>query len=221
LVQHFGLKVNEISPRHFVVGKNSKPIVKKIAVEPDLSSCFALVACAALGGQMMIDNFPSKSWQPDVYFLKLLESMKIPFRHDLGQLVVGQTEEISPISCDLTNTPDLFPVLSVLLARASGLSVVTGIEHLVYKESNRLENVKQLLQLLGREYSYDEGVFKIYGRSETFNAVGDYDPDQDHRMAMAAQVANFGGAQLDIKSKSVVSKSFPEFWESVGETCTP
>jgi 3-phosphoshikimate 1-carboxyvinyltransferase len=221
LVEHFGMKVKQLSPREYVVAANTQPQSKELVVEPDLSSCFALVACAALGGQLMIDNFPENSWQPDGFFLKLLEQMQIPFRQTHGQLVVGKTDLIKPIECDLTNTPDLFPVLAVLLARADGVSRITGIEHLVYKESNRLENVVQMLKLLKRDCSYSKEQFKIFGKTEPFEVVSDFDPDQDHRMAMAAQAANFAGAQLNIKDKFVVKKSFPEFWESLGAPCTP
>jgi 3-phosphoshikimate 1-carboxyvinyltransferase len=221
LVEHFGMKVKKVSKHEYTVPANSQPESKSLVVEPDLSSCFALVACAALGGQMMIDNFPNPSWQPDIFFLKLLEQMGIPFRQDKGQLVVGQAEGISPIEADLTNTPDLFPVLAVLLGQASGVSRITGIEHLVYKESNRLENVIQLLKLLGRDCSYSMDQFKISGRSEPYSITSDFDPDQDHRMAMAAQAANFAGANLNIKNKFVVKKSFPEFWQSLGSPCTP
>ena len=221
MVEHFGLQVTLSNSTSLRISAGVSPRSLELAVEPDLSSCFALVACAAYGGQLMIDNFPQKSWQPDVAFVDLIQQMNIPCRNDFGQLVVGEAEVIHPITCDLTNTPDLFPVLAMVLARADGASKVTGIEHLVYKESNRLENVQKLLEKLGRGWFYEKGVFTIFGQPEPFTAEGDFDPDQDHRMAMAAQVANMGGARLKIKNKSVVSKSFPEFWQRVGETCTP
>lgn len=221
LVEHFGMKIDKISELEYFIPKNSQPLSRDLEIEPDLSSCFALVACAALSGQLMIDNFPMNSWQPDVFFIELLKRMEIPFRQEHGQLLVGEADVIKPIECDLTNTPDLFPVLAVLLARADGTSRITGIDHLVYKESNRLENAKKLLSILGREYSFADHVFKIHGKAEPFKVKADFDPDEDHRMAMAAQVANFAGAQLHITNRSVVTKSFPEFWDITGDACTP
>ncbi|MBY0386373.1 3-phosphoshikimate 1-carboxyvinyltransferase, partial [bacterium] len=45
---------------------------------------------------------------------------------------------------------------------------------------------------------------------------GSFDPDQDHRMAMAAQVANLYGARFQILNPHVVDKSYPQFWLHTG-----
>jgi 5-enolpyruvylshikimate-3-phosphate synthase len=96
-----------------------------------------------------------------------------------------------------------------------GVSALTGFSHLVHKESDRLAKVQELLRLLGRRFEVVGSEFLIYGDPRPFTATGRIDPDHDHRMAMAAQVANLGGAHLQIQDKAVVNKSFPEFWPIV------
>lgn len=188
----------------------------KLAVEADMSSVFAVAAIAAAAGTMELANFFGTSLQPDFYFLKLLKEMGIPVSWDdsTNCLTVRQAEQIKPLSINLNNNPDLFPVLAVLLSRAAGTSQIAGIETLIHKESNRLANTLKLLRTLGFECSYDEGIFTLNGRVEhSYPKRFAFDPDQDHRMAMAAALAYYQGAEIEILNKHVVSKSFPEFWE--------
>ena len=73
------------------------------------------------------------------------------------------------------------------------------------------------MQSLGRRSEIIDQELIIYGEAKPFTGGGAFDPDEDHRMAMAAQVANFGGATFEVMNKEVVAKSFPEFWQIVGE----
>lgn len=215
VVQNFGMEVHSTGSNKLVIPRHQKPKTKNYPIEPDFSSCFCLAACAVFGGDLTIDPFPEQSVQPDRIFVPVLQGMGVRIFYNNMKLTVQQTEKLKPIEVDLNNSPDMFPILCVLLARANGDSLVTGISQLPYKESNRLENTKKLLKLLGRAFKHEGDKFTIYGNVRPFEAISDFDPDQDHRMAMAAQVANYGGAQLNILNKQVVNKSFPEFWNIV------
>lgn len=215
MVQYFGMQLEQISATSWKIAARQVPVVKSYSVEPDMSSCFAIAACAAIGGTCRIENFPEVPQQPDAVFREFFTAMGINWSQDGSVLSVSQARSFLPLSVNVKNCPDVVPVLSVLLARASGVSRLTGFGHLVHKESNRLAKVQELLTLLGRRWDIIESEFVIYGEDKPFNAVGVLNPDEDHRMAMAAQVANFGGATLEILDKNVVNKSFPEFWPIV------
>lgn len=111
------------------------------------------------------------------------------------------------------NTPDLFPVLAVLCARAQGESKLSDLLHLSVKESDRLQNTIHLLERLGRKTTLQGTTLLIEGESAPFEGHGIFDPDQDHRMAMAAQVANLYGTKFEILNPEVVEKSYPQFWQ--------
>jgi len=215
MVGYFGMQIDG-GEDHWRIEAHQTPRVLPFAVEPDMSSCFAVVACAILGGQAIIENFPRESWQPDAVFRGLLNRMGVDWLQESSTLQVRRSENLAPLNLDVNNCPDLVPVLAVLLARANGESRLTGFEHLVHKESDRLHKAQELVTRLGRQCGLSGREFVIHGRAESFSARGDFDPDEDHRMAMAAQVANWGGASLNILNKDVVNKSFPEFWAIAG-----
>ena len=189
----------------------------RIEIEPDISSVFAVVAFALKKGGVEILGFPKESLQPDYCFLDIIEAMGGSYQLDAKSLKVEEQTDLKPISWDLQKSPDLFPVLSVLLASVPGTSQLSGLESLQYKESNRLKQTQELLTKLGIEWAMDQGRFSIFGQNSwpTPN-VGSFDPDHDHRMAMAAGLAKYLGADILILNPEVVNKSFPSFWEVTG-----
>src|SRR6185437_12816288 len=92
--------------------------------EPDLSSAFAVAAIAAVGGRAEIQDFPKRSLQPDSIFVKVLSDMGAKLRHESGTLIVEKSKLMRGIDVDLTNCPDLFPVLAVLCALTGGPSEI-------------------------------------------------------------------------------------------------
>jgi 3-phosphoshikimate 1-carboxyvinyltransferase len=215
MVRRFGMDLQTLGPNQWLVPAQQKPQHLNFEVEPDMSSCFAVAACAVFGGHCAIENFPQPSWQPDVVFLDIFKAMGVICSQNDRILDVQRTERLLPVTMNVNNCPDIVPVLSVLLARAQGVSRLTGYGHLVHKESNRLRKVQELLTRLGRRWEITDENFVIYGDPAAFSSGGFIDPDEDHRMAMAAQVANFAGARFEITHKHVVNKSFPEFWSIV------
>ena len=188
----------------------------QIDIEPDMSSAFALAACALSNGNLRIHKFPRTSGQPDFVFVELLKSMGADINYDsqFQILTVKSSSHLEGVERNLKDTPDIFPVLAVLLSRAHGVSELSGLETLAYKESNRLENTRNLLQNLGYDCLYQNKKFKIEGRPDHIPLGSlEFDPDQDHRMAMAAALAQRQGADLQILNPKVINKSFPEFWE--------
>lgn len=206
-----------ISDPFILVAPQQKPQNVILQIEQDMSSLFTLAACAIMGGEVEIKNIPLQSLQPDYIFFEYFQKMKILFKLENKTFFIRMQNNYKGIEADLTGAPDLFPVLAVLAARAQGISTFTGLQNLKHKESDRYENTIVLLEKLGRRFDKLENGLMIHGKTEEFSTIGDFDPRGDHRMAMAAQVANLGGAQLSIKNKSVTQKSFPEFWSILGE----
>lgn len=202
------------------IGKRSRVLRRKIDVEMDVSSAFAISAMGALGGKVEIGSFPNSDLQPDSVFTEILEAMNVPMEKTGGSLSVYRSASLRPVSWDIGKCPDLFPVLAVLCAFADGCSYLYGAPHLVYKESNRISGVERLLTELGCKFEARVDGMKIYGplASSSFeNRFFCFDPEDDHRLAMAAALAKVGGASLDILHPEVVNKSFPEFWNIFSE----
>ncbi len=217
LLQQMGMEIIE-EENTLVVPKNQKLQKLKYHVEPDMSSLFALVAFALFNGKLILKDFPENSLQPDFYFLEILSQMgAFLARDNSGRMVFAKATNLKPIEMNIRKTPDLFPVLAVFLSRVNGSSTLSGLDALIYKESNRLENTKELLSELGFNCVIQNKKFIIQGKEKhQYPPMSlEFSPDHDHRMAMAAALAKFQGAQIEIKNPEVVNKSFPEFWEIV------
>lgn len=196
-----------------------------LLAEPDASSAFAVVAAGvARSGVVEIEKWPRESLQPDAIFPDLLESMNCKVEmigsEDHSQTllrverVVGS--QLNPLEFNLRDAPDLFPVLAVLCSVANGRSKLFGAPHLAHKESDRIGKTAELIKSLGRKVKVLADGLEIEGRGDaSFPARFRFATDHDHRLAMAAAVAQAAGADLEIQEPKVVDKSFPGFWQAI------
>ncbi len=221
LIRDLGLKVLETedkgSRRRFYIPENQKPTAAEIKIEADMSSIFTVAAFAALNQDVLIENFPFESQQPDIDFLKIFSQMNISFEKIENKLLVKKANALKSVNVDLKNTPDLFPVLACLCTQAEGVSRLYEAIHLKYKESNRLLKTKELLDLCGVDNKINEDGIEIQGGRQIKNK-GEivFDPASDHRMAFAAALMKSVGYNIKILHPEVVNKSFSEFWQYSG-----
>lgn len=215
LVSQAGMEVKKLSDFEYLIPANQSIVAPEMNAEIDLSSAFAIAALGAVAGEAEIQFFPTVSSQPDFAFVEILRRMGVSIHLKDGSLCVKKSSEsLKPIDIDLRNSPDLFPVLSVLCALAEGVSRLHGAPQLAYKESNRIEKSAEIVRRMGRKVETSTDGMIIYGSSAyNFPWRAKIDPDQDHRIAMAISVAQAVGAKIEITDPSVVSKSFPDFWK--------
>lgn len=217
LLRQAGMNL-EWNRNEIFVPPRQKPELFTVEVEPDMSSAFAVAACAAVSGRVKLTRFPAQSLQPDRRFVDLLKIMAVPVTESNNQLSVEPTERLRPIEADLREAPDLFPVMAALAALAEGRSRLFGAPHLAYKESHRLERMAELITRLGRKVEIVGDQLTIFGDSRVLGKeTVTFNPDQDHRLAMAAAVLKKFGEPIQIENPEVVQKSFPEFWQIIGE----
>ncbi|MEO0335802.1 MAG: hypothetical protein AAF202_05390 [Pseudomonadota bacterium] len=212
--------VLHVSNEEIHIASNQCPRAVEISMEPDMSSSFAIAAFAALDGHAQFANYPKQSLQPDAIFPDFLEKLGAKVeKTDLG-LKVSAASRLVGGEFEINNCPDTFPVLSALCFLADGPSKVYGGSQLKFKESDRLREMSQLFERLGRKPEVqDDGLSFAVGSTVPDVNVNEieFDPKEDHRLAMACALLNSRGFRIKIKDRSVVNKSFPEFWEIVGD----
>ena len=201
----------------------SKQKVKKTVfkIEPDMDSAFTLGTLAAVSGSLELESFPGQSKQPSFIFIKTLKKMGIRVNYNQKQkrLSIKKTTGIKAIDMNISHCPDLFPVLSILLSRAKGTSRLQGLDLLIYKESNRLEKISELLTKMNFKHEKSKNSIIIEGKPKhKYPPCFDFDPAWDHRMVMAATLATFQGASIKIHRSHTVSKSFPEFFDILDQS---
>ena len=188
-------------------------LCNQLLVEIDISSAFVIATLGLLNKGVIIADFPDHPLQPDSRFLEIFQRMGALPNVVSGDLMIPPCYTLCAINEDLSDCPDLFPVLAVLCSFGEGTSHFTGVSHLFYKESNRLLKTEELLSKMGVEYSRSLDGFTVKGEKDQRFRSFDFDSDQDHRMAFAAAIAMSQGHKINLGNPNVVKKSFPEFWD--------
>jgi 3-phosphoshikimate 1-carboxyvinyltransferase len=180
----------------------------------DWSGAAAFLAAAAVTGRALsLGPLDPADTQGDRALVDILVAAgcRATWTAPLTLVLVGPL--VRGLDADLTDCPDLGPVLAALAALAPGPSELRGLHTLPLKECDRLDASAELVRWLG-------------GRAEV---IGDhtlrvqpgprpgprppFSPRNDHRMAFAAAVGGLhcGGEVLDPRC---VAKTFPDFWET-------
>jgi 3-phosphoshikimate 1-carboxyvinyltransferase len=188
----------------------------EVAIEGDWSSAAYLLASGVLGGEVSIRELNLESSQADMRIIDVLRRMGTDINYQGGD-VTAKASILSAINYDLSDCPDLFPIVSALCAVAEGESRLTGLSRLRFKESDRIEAMAECLTTMGAEVDVRNGSASIKGGRLSGATV---DPHGDHRIAMALAVLSLAAkGETTIMDAECVSKSYPSFWgdlESVG-----
>jgi 3-phosphoshikimate 1-carboxyvinyltransferase len=218
LAQAFGMKI-DFWDSDFRVSGNQKPKGDDYVAEIDMSSAFALAGIAAVNGQATFLDFPEHSIQPDAQFTSILQTMGVPVTWSKQILKVEKARQLGGVAVNLKSSPDLFPVLAALCALAEGESDLFGAPHLVHKESDRLNRLAGWIRELGRVVEVKSDGLVISGEklNPATSPALTLDCDHDHRLAFAAAVFKAAGFKIQIANGQVVTKSFPKFWDIIGD----
>ncbi|MCM1318875.1 MAG: hypothetical protein NC217_00650 [Muribaculaceae bacterium] len=113
----------------------------------------------------------------------------------------------------MTNTPDLVPPVAIGCALRGVSCHLFGITHLRYKESDRLNAIKEALACLGIEVKVGADRLEITAGQTLRKPTRPLPCFNDHRIAMALApvLSIFPDTKFD--NPSCVNKSFPGFWE--------
>jgi 3-phosphoshikimate 1-carboxyvinyltransferase len=126
--------------------------------------------------------------------------------------------EIRGIEVDMMERPDLVPALAITAAFAQGKTVIQNIQHLRYKESDRIHALALELSKMGIRVKEEEDGLEIEGGKPHMAEIETYD---DHRLAMSFAIAGLAIPGVRIKGERCVDKSFPGFWEKLQELYNP
>lgn len=147
-----------------------------------------------------------------------IEQLFAPWVHtsgQQGQLVLRSAPAgLANFEADLIHTPDLFQPLAFAMAGLGVKARFTGLHNLPLKETDRLKAVQQALEQLGCAATAHNGTFTIRGKVSG-RANSPFDPQGDHRMAMALAPLALVVGRITISHPEVVAKSYPGFWREM------
>lgn len=125
---------------------------------------------------------------------------------------------VRPFRVDLTESPDLFPVMAALAAHGKKPSTLVGIHRLVHKESNRAKAIQSEWEKLGIQVELDQASDSmiVHPRPHNDPPAAALNSHGDHRMVMALVVLGLAGdSPVTIEGVECIAKSYPEFFDDL------
>lgn len=215
VLELFGKKILHTNYQNFIIDPSS--FIEKesidITIEGDWSSAAFWIAAATIKGSVSLVGLNRNSTQADKIILDIVSRIgaQIVWEKEFLEISSGG---LNAFEADLSDAPDLFPVLSIVAACCTGTSKLIGLHRLIHKESNRAESITDLLNRLGVIFSVYQDTLIIEG-CPFFKTIR-YECPNDHRMAMAAALtAMRSGGAIEIANAESVDKSYPDFWKRV------
>ncbi len=188
-----GVSVSWADENTLVIPGNAAYRPQNTEVEGDYSNAAFFEALNCAGGSVTVTGLRTDSLQGDRVY-----------REYFSRLTAGPTE------LDLTDCPDLAPVLFAAAALCRGASF-TGTRRLRYKESDRGAAMAQEMAKFGVTLILEEN--RITVPAAALHAPSEaLDSHNDHRIAMALSLlcTRTGGELLGAEA---VRKSFPDYWD--------
>lgn len=180
----------------------------------DYSSAANLIAAASINGHIKITGLSKDDIQPDMKIINVVKKMgaNVIWREYAVEI---ESDTLEGIEIDCSSCPDLLPIISVLGAYAKGKTILKNVEHVRYKESDRIKTSIYNLRRMGVETIATKDGLVIYGNRERRNQTI-FNSFNDHRIALAFIVAS-----LFLEKKSIVTNidiiedSYPLFFNHI------
>lgn len=183
------------------------------SVPADFSSAAFPLVAGALGGKVTATGLDLSDAQGDRAIIDMLKRAGARVTSS-GSSVTSEAGDLEAIDVNMGDTPDLFPIVAVLLSTAKGTSRLYGAPHLRFKESDRIESTVRMINSLGgNAVGTDDGCV-IHGKARLTG--GGIDHRDDHRIMMAAAVASLVcDGPVSMKDTGCHAVSYPGFVEQM------
>ncbi|MCK4663079.1 MAG: 3-phosphoshikimate 1-carboxyvinyltransferase [Bacteroidales bacterium] len=210
VLNNFGIEIYNPDYQLFnIKGSQSFQAIEYI-IEGDWSGAAFILSAAALSGEVEITGLNINSKQADRSIIDVLQKIGATVITKQSSVKVFKNK-LNSFFYDATHCPDLFPVLVVLASFCNGMSVIKGINRLIYKESNRADVLKNEFEKMGVQIKIDGDNMIIKGGEIKNGIINSFN---DHRIVMAAAVTGVAAKEeIIINDYNCVSKSYPEFFK--------
>lgn len=179
------------------------------------SAAFIMSAVALIGGRVMFSGLTESLPQGDFAIVKTLERLGVRVSNHGDSLVVtGDGEDLNGGRFDLSDSPDLLPVLSVLSLKCAKPVKIVGVEHARFKESDRIAASAQGLRMMGA--GVEEKKDGLVLRKPKKLLPGILDAHGDHRLFMAFAIASLlAPDRIRVTGAESIDVSYPSFLDDM------
>ncbi len=203
--------------------KNLNSININVPNDPSSAAFFTALTLLKKNSSLTIKNVGLNPTRTGFYHLLKKSGAKIKFKN-LKKSHNELRGDISIKYCNLkpiratkkyyVNSTDEYPILFVIASLIKGISTFKGISGLANKESNRIIEMKKILDQINIKSKVSKNEVKIYGQGiiDASNKKVNVPNLGDHRLCMSSFVlALITGAKTNIKNFETVFTSSPSF----------
>jgi 3-phosphoshikimate 1-carboxyvinyltransferase len=211
MLKDFGIEIVNDNDQRFLIKGNQAYRPCNYRVEGDFSQGAFWLAAGAIGERVDCKDLDLSSFQGDKVMVDLIKQMGGAISVEADSLVVKKSDTRG-IVIDVSQCPDLVPILAVLGSLSKGTTTIINGERLRFKESDRLMATALELNKLGGNIAETADGLVIHG-VEGFTG-GHVQSHNDHRIAMALAIATIrASGKIILDGAEAVNKSYPHFWE--------
>ncbi|MBR5145629.1 MAG: 3-phosphoshikimate 1-carboxyvinyltransferase, partial [Clostridia bacterium] len=147
VLNDFGIEIEQTANGYKIKG-NQQYKAKDFVVEGDWSNGAFWLVAGALNNGITVTGLDTNSLQGDKEILSVLKKMGAKTVEKQNEIIVEKST-LTGVEIDVSQIPDLAPILSVALACAKGKGKITNASRLKIKESDRLQAINDNLNAVG------------------------------------------------------------------------
>lgn len=182
-------------------------------IEPDISAaCYFYAMAPLLHSSVVVEHVHTPSLQGDLAFLSVLEEMGAVRTEEEQGIVLKGTGKMQGIEADLSACSDQTMTLAAIAPFAEGPTKITGIGHIRYQESNRLQAVRTELTRMGVLCEEIENGLQIWPGQPHACEIETY---EDHRIAMGFSLTGLMADGIVIKNPGCCAKTFAHYFDEL------
>ena len=216
MLKKFGINILEQDDHtYFIKGKQNYTACD-IAIEGDYSQMAFYGVLAALNETLTCTNMDPGSVQGDKMILDILEKAGCSIEKNKDAITIHKCNPVAQ-TIDLSNCPDLGPILCVLAAYTKGVTKIINAKRLRIKESDRIEAMETELKKWNVDIASTEDTITIHGKKAySLDSVLIIDSHNDHRIVMAMCVFGLcAQTSCILKDAQAITKSYPDFFKDI------
>jgi 3-phosphoshikimate 1-carboxyvinyltransferase len=211
-MKQFGVSIDHSSDMLEYYIKNARYRGTKFDIPSDFSTAALILAAGALAGEEVgVSGLNFVMPQGDSRIVDILKKMgcQIKVEEEKGEAVIKGSDKLEGGEFNLSDTPDLLPVVSILALKAKSPVTIRGVAHARVKETDRISNIAGELLKLGADIKEFSDGLKITAPLIIKNAS--LEAHNDHRLFMAFTIASMMTEKSIVAGAQSVDVSYPNF----------
>jgi 3-phosphoshikimate 1-carboxyvinyltransferase len=195
---------------------NDKYHPTNLIIPGDFSSASFIIAAGILvGKKITLNGLNFYYTQGDMKIIDIVKQMGGDIRIDMqkGEVIINGSNRLDGIDCNLVNTPDLLPAISIIALKARSPMRIFGISHARFKETDRVSNITKELRKMEANIIEKEDEIIINPSKSLKNA--ELDSYNDHRLFMAFTIASMLTDKSIVRGAESIDVSYPSFLNEI------